>query len=176
MKLRTRIMHALLYWITDRLPARMIDGPQGERYLERYYIGTLFGWRFYLHQFVDDDPDRGLHDHPWTRAFSIVLAGWYIEERRTGKAPVRWCNSLTGDTFHRVILPSSQPVWTLFFHRAGNAKPWGFLEPIEGEDGAALFSPYRYTREGDIREWWLRAPKGREFRRDNATRHAREGE
>lgn len=180
------MIEKLLHWITDRLPCRFIN--DGERpYLERYYIGTLFGWRFYLHRFVGSDPDRGLHDHPWSRAFSIVLAGWYWEQTRSGTRKVRWFNSLTGDTFHRVVLPCSlgdhpadavcnslpgtpQPCWTLFFHRAGDVKPWGFLRKREMigltllPEGTAIYQPYTYQREGSQKDWWLTAPLGREAR------------
>ena len=76
-------MRMLLMWITSFLPARVISD-NGHPYLERYYVCTLLGVRIYLHRFVGSDPDRGVHDHPWAWARSIVLAGWYLEERRTG--------------------------------------------------------------------------------------------
>lgn len=150
-------MNKILYWLAGYLPARIIS--DGETpYLERYYLWTIFGWRFYLHRFVGSDPDRGLHDHPWIRAFSIVLSGWYIEERRTGSRPVVWFNSLGADTFHRVVLPPCGPCWTLFFHRTGKAKEWGFLKR---RGGVQVFEPYTYAREGRQTDWWLTAPSGR---------------
>lgn len=156
--------------ITDRLPARFInDG--SVPYLERYYLFTLFGWRFYLHRFTGSDPDRGLHDHPWPRAFSVILSGWYWEERRDGRHKVRWLNSLTGDTFHRVVLPvhytteREYPCWTLFFHRAKRTKTWGFWrEQGHIVTGAATFFEYEYQREGSQKDWWLTAPKGRQVK------------
>lgn len=176
------MINKFLFWVSGRLPVRIISDGEAP-YLERYYLFSLLGWTFYLHRFVGSDPDRGLHDHPWARAFSIVLSGWYWEERRSGTKKVRWFNSLTGDTFHRVVLPcpldgrpfdsvmcggphhEPQACWTLFFHRSGRAKTWGFLSPIEGEDGAAVFAPYRYTREGSQAQWWKTAPKGRNIGR-----------
>lgn len=168
-------MNRLLYWLTGFLPARLIsDGTRP--YLERYYVGTLFGWRFYLHRFVGSDPDLGLHDHPWRRAFSIVLSGWYREQRRDGMRIVRWFNTLTGDTFHYIVLPNEGkrtpsgelielPCWTLFFHRVGNVKSWGYLRDSQ-ELGARFlgkqhFIPHTYEREGSQKDWWLKAPKGR---------------
>lgn len=169
------IMSRFLWWFTARLPMRVIN--DGVRpYLERYYVGTLFGWRFYIHRFVGSDPDRGLHDHPWSKAHSIILSGWYWEETRSGTRQVRWFNSLTGDTFHRVVLPSwtspldlpsmrrEQPCWTLFFHRTGKVKPWGFLSEYatsarNENDGMMLFKPHDYSREGRQDNWWLKAPK-----------------
>ncbi len=138
-------------------------------YLERYYLFTLLGWRFYIHRFVGSDPDRGLHDHPWQRAFSIILAGWYWEEtrRKFGKGQlrkVRWYNSLTGDTFHRVVLPytvephewyaTQKHCWTLFFHTADDVKEWGFLRQMGDPYDAQIFTPYTYAREGKKAEWW----------------------
>lgn len=155
----------LLWWLTASLPMRVIN--DGTRpYLERYYLGTLLGWRFYIHRFVGSDPDRGLHDHPWTKAYSIILSGDYLEQTRSGWRKVRWFNSLTGDTFHRVVMRidgygNDNPCWTLFLHRVGNAKPWGFLHPfpMHGDEGAQIFTPYTYAREGRQENWWLTAPK-----------------
>ena len=65
----------LLFRFSGRLRCRFIDCEQGEPYLERYYLFGAFGWHAYLHRFVDSDPDRGLHDHPWSRALSLVLTG-----------------------------------------------------------------------------------------------------
>lgn len=182
-------MKRFLYWLTSRLPCRIIsegDAP----YLERYYLFTVLGWRFYLHRFVRSDPDRGLHDHPWSLAFSIILSGWYYEETRTGVRKVRWFNTLTGDSFHRVVLPCAhaypdmtckdharagishpiapgveRPCWTLFFHRVGYVKSWGFLREVPDADGVAIFEPYNYAKEGSQRGWWLTAPKGRDSTR-----------
>lgn len=163
-------MRKLLFWLTSHLPCRII-AEEGSVYLERYYLFTLLGWRFYLHRFVGSDPDRGLHDHPWSRAFSIILAGWYWEQTRSGTRKVRWLNTLTGDTFHRVVLPSEgfvrglpflhpdfnkdAPCWTLFFHRAEYVKEWGFLR-------GQVFIPYIRTRTDEMPDWWVRVPKGRD--------------
>lgn len=151
------MMRTFLFWLTSRLPCRIISDGNAP-YLERYYLFTLLGWRFYLHRFVGSDPDRGLHDHPWARAFSIVLAGQYWEETRSGRRLVRWFNSLTGDTFHRVVLPHvglyEFPCWTLFFHRAEYVKEWGFLR-------GQVFIPYIRTRSDEMPDWWNRVPKGR---------------
>lgn len=175
------MMRTFLFWLASRLPCRIIsDG--NTPYLERYYLFTVLGWRFYLHRFVGSDPDSGLHDHPWSRAFSIILAGWYWEHTRAGVRKVRWFNSLTGDSFHRVVLPLAkytdpyldQPCWTLFFHRAAKVKAWGFWREAKvsdlviGDDGhlvgkqGAVFVPYVYTRTDEVADWWNRVPKGRD--------------
>lgn len=171
-----RLMDRILYRIADGLPCRLISD-DGTPYLERYYLGTLLGWRFYLHRFVGSDPARGLHDHPWRRAVSLILSGSYWEERRQDVRLVRWFNRLTGDTFHRVVLrrqvsvdldgelhERDLPVWTLFAHTVGDVKVWGFWrDAFEVASGAATFLPYTYPEQGGKKDprWWLSAPRGR---------------
>lgn len=160
-------MNRLLFWLAGFLPCRIISD-DGRPYLERYYLCTLLGVRFYLHRFVGSDPARGLHDHPWAWAGSLVLAGCYFEERRgSGQlTKVRWFNWLLGDSFHRVVLPVietvEQPCWTLFFHRAELVKPWGFLRPMEGHT-SMFWVPHNYPRSGagSGDRWWLWMPKGK---------------
>ena len=174
-------MNRFLFWFAGLLPCRIISD-DGRPYLERYYLSTLFGVRFYLHRFVGSDPARGLHDHPWAWAGSVVLAGWYWEERRgsTKHHKVRWFNWLLGDSFHRVILPlvttsitdkdgyhtqwgqKEQPCWTLFFHRAENVKPWGFLRPMTGYT-SMFWVPHDYPGTGASSgdRWWLYMPNGK---------------
>lgn len=164
------MLEKLLYRFTDRLPCRVIDGEQGEPYLERYYLFGLLGWTAYLHRFVDSDPDRGLHDHPWGRALSLVLSSGYDELRPQNgnfdEIVVRrlkpWrLNWLRGDDYHRVLLRDRQPAWTLFMH-GPRIKGWGFM--VDGS--------YRAMAEdaGDNRhaKWWHEVPKGREVRRRRA--------
>lgn len=188
-----KLIDLLLEKITNHLPCRIIDDGENE-YLERYYLFTFLGWRFYIHKFVGSDPDRGLHDHPFAKAYSVILSGWYWEETRYGIRKIKWFNSLTGDTFHRVVLNNQRkerivweqghrrssgeydfvqmPCWTLFFHTSENVKPWGFLRPerfqngIPCPTGRQIFEPYRYTREGSQKDWWLTAKTGSEFRKN----------
>lgn len=159
-------MDALLHWITAHLPCRFIDGDNGESYLERYYLFGVGGWHCYLHRFVASDPDRGLHDHPWGRAVSLVLAGGYdeirLKDRQKGETEVRRLrpgriNRLRGEDFHRVVLREDRPAWTLFFH-GPRVKGWGFLRGGEFLVCAADASEFRH------RDWWLSAPTGGRMR------------
>lgn len=174
------MINRLLYWIAGHRPCRIISD-DGRPYLERYYLFTLLGVRFYLHRFVGSDPARGLHDHPWPWAGSIVLSGWYWEELRgteqhavtralaelhgtTGivRRRVRWFNWLTGDSFHRVVLPDGdRPCWTLFFHRAAYTKPWGFLRTISDEH-VKIWVPHNHPKDGTGAPgaWWNQVPIG----------------
>lgn len=171
------VMNRLLYRLAGNLPCRIISD-NGQPYLERYYLFTLLGVRFYLHRFVGNDPDRGLHDYPWPWSGSVVLHGWYYEETRKGLHKVRWMNWLTGDSFHRVILPGGaeylgdphnswraaplQPCWTLFFHRAAYTKPWGFLRQTDAESVMRVWVPFNYPNDGTGKpgEWWNEVPIG----------------
>ncbi len=148
-----------LYRVSGRLPCRIISDA-GRPYLERYYVATVLGVRIYLHRFVASDPDRGLHDHPWAWGASLVLAGWYLEESRSGPRVVKWFNAFGGDFFHRVLIPVGGPseVWTLFCHRAGDVKPWGFLRTT---DDGSVSSWFRFNYQGGKAAWWKTAPQGR---------------
>jgi hypothetical protein len=156
------VIERLLYRLTARLPCRFIDGEGGAPYLERYYLLGLLGWHVYLHRFVDSDPDRGLHDHPWERAVSLVLSGGYDELRPIGGDPARvssrhirpWrLNSLRGTDYHRVLLRDRRPAWTLFAH-GPRVKGWGFLQAGEYRAMARDGKDFRH------RDWWKHAPRG----------------
>lgn len=160
-----------LYQLTDELPMRWVDDDNGVRYLERYYLTTLFGFRVYIHCFLNPDPDRGLHDHPWAFAVAVRLSGYYYEQTRAWRRRQRLVRFLTGDTFHRITSLSGREVWTLFAHTADDVKPWGFWR--EGDQltnppkptGAALFIPYEYKREGGKPfKWWETAKTRKQWR------------
>jgi hypothetical protein len=160
------VIERLLFRLTARLPCRFIDGERGEPYLERYYLLGAFGWHAYLHRFVHSDPDRGLHDHPWDRAVSLVLAGGYDELRadegdveRTRRRQIRpgRLNFLRGADFHRIVLRAGRPAWTLFLH-GPRVKGWGFNQGGRFRSMARDGSDFRH------RDWWESAPSGREMR------------
>lgn len=153
------MLRRLLYWITDRLPARIINGDDGSPYLERYYLCSIRGLRAYVHRFVASDPDRGVHDHPWDRAASIVLVGGYTELRHDKRRRVRpWqINYIRGNDFHRVLLEEGQEAWSLFIH-GKRIKGWGFFR-----DG--VYTPVAVTKDGNkFHDWHLTAHTGRVVR------------
>jgi hypothetical protein len=160
------LIENLLYRLSAGLPCRFIDGENGEPYLERYYLAGALGWHAYLHRFVESDPDRGLHDHPWRRAVSLVLVGGYDEVRGKGEGlgdpevravrPGR-LNFLRGEDFHRVVLREGRPAWTLFVH-GPRIKGWGFLQQGRYCPMARDGNEFRH------RDWWKEAPSGRAMR------------
>jgi hypothetical protein len=177
-------MSRFLYWLTGHLPCRIICD-EDKPYLERYYLFTLLGVRFYIHRFVGSDPARCMHDHPWPWAGSVVLSGYYFEERRgmeqsgiakvmailngtagTTRSKVRWFNWLLGDSFHRVILAQvdnrERHCWTLFFHCAAYTKPWGFLRRVENNSALMVWVPHNYPKDGagTPSPWWNQVPVG----------------
>lgn len=78
--------------ITHRVPDEIIGhkarwraanpsgAPVKRPFLLRWYVdGEKHRWgNCYLHQFIRNDEDRALHDHPWWN-LSILLGGQYIE-------------------------------------------------------------------------------------------------
>ena len=53
---------------------------RGKTYMMRIYLDQ--GWMINI--FVRPDAERWLHNHPWKWARSIILWGWYEEERPLG--------------------------------------------------------------------------------------------
>jgi hypothetical protein len=65
----------------NRWRALRPDGdPVSRPFLLRWYVGGVkHKWgNAYLHQFIRNDEDRALHDHPWWN-LSVLLGGQYIE-------------------------------------------------------------------------------------------------
>jgi len=162
-------MKRILHWIANKRPGRKIVGPNQEPYLERYFLFhiPLLNITAYLHHFVDSDPDRGLHDHPWGWACSLVLTGGYTELRAVNhdlldfeiqiiKRKAGRFNFLTGDAWHRVMLKENQDAWTLFIH-GRRKKGWGFIQyeavsPFR--DRVTRQEPFTINRRWENQKWW----------------------
>ena len=164
------LMSRLLYRFTAHLRCRIINGNHGEPYLERYHLFRLpGGGGVYIHRFIDSDPDRGLHDHPWNSAASLILTGQYRElrfaesnhKKKIGDRILKAgrLNILDGDDFHRIVLVDDKPVWTLFAHSA-KIKDWGFMTVSEA--GESQYAPHEdVTSEAGHANWWKVAPRGK---------------
>lgn len=148
MRLVDRIADFLVRHVATRRAPDLIvgrDNPGGP-YLNRWWViprNRFFN--VYLHQFLRDDDDRALHDHPWIWC-SLLLRGGYTEhtiraggvhQRRDRHAPsVKF--SLPSRA-HRVELfkagfPDREwPVscWTLFI-TGPVVRQWGFHCPERG--------------------------------------------
>jgi hypothetical protein len=123
-------------------------------YLHRWFVIPRNRWlNVYLHQFLRDDDDRALHDHPWWSA-SLMLGGAYIEHTIDAGGIHRRELILAGALrfrgathAHRIELvrggfwlrqapdaaptPIALPCWTLFI-TGPRLRRWGFHCPKEG--------------------------------------------
>lgn len=163
---RVEILKALFLWGDRRNPTNqpgrawttfVIKDEDGIAYMSRFYLPRLFGFRPMLHWIHQADRDRHLHDHPWTWALSILLTGWYVEQRLDNAprnyfavpwrrvAPARevwFFNLLRSHDYHRITHLEGE-VFTLFI--AGPRTPdnrWGFLT----EEGWVESSEYLKER------------------------------
>jgi hypothetical protein len=123
----------------------VIIGGKDKPYLLRWHViprNRFFN--IYLHNFLRDDDDRALHDHPWISC-SIILRGGYLEHqpqgvfsRKAGRVYFRWATQAHRIELHRgywccwdssVWHPDSnapvRPTWTLFI-TGPKVREWGF--------------------------------------------------
>lgn len=124
----------------------------GTVYLRRWYLLPR-SWSFsvYLHQFLGDDDERGLHDHPYNNASLALSRSGYMEQIPI-RAPtvanpcpptvVTWRRPFClvcrkAEDPHRVLLirrcslngtVERVPCWSLFF-RGRRRHDWGFWMP-----------------------------------------------
>lgn len=84
-------------------------------------------WNIRLHHIMRPDADKHKHSHPWN-ARTIILKGWYIEERQVGTFRRRagYTGRLMYGEYHRIAEVSPGGVWTIFI--TGRKKGiWNFL-------------------------------------------------
>jgi hypothetical protein len=111
------LLNRLLYRFSAYCRCRVINGPDRQPYLERYHLLRLpFGYRVYLHRFVASDPGRGLHNHPWRHALSLVLCGSYRETRMLGARDGnalhdRWLRPQEYRDHNEIVAQASNPDW-----------------------------------------------------------------
>lgn len=123
----------------------------GVPYMRRYYLrGTPGGDgpSVRLQHILRADPDRGLHDHPWHAARSLVLRGGYTETRQRRYRPpyddtLGYVSLLrtrdygpgarntlvSGHAFadyHRITAVRPGGAWTLFRTSEHHGRGWGF--------------------------------------------------
>lgn len=157
----------LLFKISAFCRCRIINGPDQKPYLERYHLFRLpFGYQVYLHRFVASDPGRGLHNHPWNRAVSLVLSGHYEEIRMTNaehqnrlisrRVGAGSLNRINGSIFHRINLPDNTECWSLFIHSPG-AQPWGFLQ--QEQRTYAFHDHNQIVQQASNPLWWKTASR-----------------
>jgi hypothetical protein len=160
--------------ITGGRDPDLVIAPAGRPYLYRWHITdhkhmAVHG-QWFFHVQVDDDDDRGLHDHPWDNT-SVIISGGYDEQWN----PTPWLygtkeevehhaviRSLRkGDMVHRVageahrlVLPSYVPYTMTMFSTGPTKGPWGFYLPegwrdhnelVKVENNKAFFNPHTHN-------------------------------
>ena len=126
LSLATRALFRVVQSLGLRTRIIETDYHSGQPYLLRVYITPDSDrWRewlpgVYLHYFFRGDSRGKMHNHPWSRAVSLILTGGYTEERLAPGGTVQRrrfapgdVNRLERDTFHRVDLDGGG-CWTLF--------------------------------------------------------------
>ncbi len=139
-------------------PNVVLRNPDGKVYLRRWWLlppSAKLGFNVYLHNFMNSDEDRALHDHPWWN-LSILLWGSYLEH--IPKDHKKWTKDADRnetiktryplipiyrepEAIHRVELfknpdGTERSVWTLFI-TGPKVREWGFWCPFG----------FRYNRE-----------------------------
>lgn len=118
---------------TANKPMRLIE-INGDPYLERYHIASLFGFKIWLHRFIRNDSERHLHNHPW-HALSVILTGgyreivalkgyrnWDIVDYKRGNL-----NVIRANKTHR-ILQVDPDTWTLILRAPRLTDFWFFVD------------------------------------------------
>lgn len=107
----------------------------GEPYLRRWHLVFRNPWfSVYLHNFVQSDDVRALHDHPYANA-TLLIRGRYWEHNAHGKwlIPPWQLIRRKAEAPHRVELLLGKdgnplPTWSLFFV-GRRVRDWGFHCP-----------------------------------------------
>lgn len=129
-----------------RTPYYDIKGPDDSVYMGRWWLFNPYGkdgdgnqtparlsWlpSIRIHHIMRPDSDRHMHDHPWN-ARTIILKGWYSEERPAGQGnrsmhmrAAGYSGRLMFGQYHRIDEISPGGVWTLFITWSKRGT-WGF--------------------------------------------------
>lgn len=95
-------------------------------YLRRLYLLRTPWFQVMLHRILRPDPDRHLHDHPWD-FLSLVLRGWYQEQRGRRIHTRRWWNFCRAEGAHKITVVSPDCITLVFTGR--KRRDWGFHTP-----------------------------------------------
>ncbi|WP_315128032.1 hypothetical protein [Comamonas antarctica] len=133
-------------------------------YMDRWWVFNAYGknaegrtapprWPWLpsirVHHICQPDDDDHEHDHPWD-ARTIILKGWYVEERRTHCEATRVMRAgqtavIVAGQFHRIARVSDGGVYTLFFTWQ-YISDWGFW--VEGQK--VLWREYLEARSASL--------------------------
>lgn len=119
----------------------VIRHPDGSPYITRWVLAgspaledhdPAAPYSIYVHQLHTPDPDRHMHNHPWSWATGLILAGGYTEwrldvwQRRSLRtfAPGD-LNRLDTQDYHAIV--GVQPNTYTLFSVGREIQDWGFL-------------------------------------------------
>ena len=108
-----------------------IIGPDGSPYMRRWVLEARW-FTVRLHHILREDYDRTTwHDHPWW-FLSMVLRGWYVEDRPgiVADATIRRRFSVAfrpAAALHRIVEVSPGGAWT-FVVTGAKRRVWGFVD------------------------------------------------
>lgn len=146
--IRERVLRWAQRYAAHHVNARGVVGPDfvvdtdGSPQLRRWYLLPRNRWaNVYLHHFVRSDEDRALHDHMYANVSWVLGPGGYGEVTQAGRRAWYPASGLAATvvrhrragavvarrptTAHRIVLPTSEPVWSLFFG-GPRVREWGF--------------------------------------------------
>ncbi len=156
--LSRRIVATAIINYAKRTPYFHLPSNDNPNYMERYWVFNpymrenneqrgskypWFPWNIRVHHIKRHDREQHLHDHPWN-ARTIILSGWYQEERLVDHLPkpdflsepawkkethlrVRGDTAMVGyQQFHRIVRVMDGGAWTLFISGPYQGF-WGFL-------------------------------------------------
>lgn len=162
-KLANRIIEA-----AKKRPYRKghIYNKDGSLYMGRYSFFETKWLSCRVHHIAAPDDGRAMHDHPWS-FLSIVLRGWYIEER-----PL--------DPYHPVFLDTTMSESTHWTNRKAGSIAWRhactrhWISTVSNEDfGGECWTLFIY---GPLRQWWgFFTPRGKVYWQDYLKETGREG-
>ena len=110
-------------------------------YLRRLILFQCPLFSIMLHWFHSPDMQRHLHDHP-VSMLSVILKGWYLEERESGQHIRDFLNWIPSTTAHRIASVSFGTITLCFAGR--RKREWGF----HTEDGWIHWKDYHTKYEG----------------------------
>lgn len=127
-------------WLVHRMLERSFKTPYFHlaEYMNRWWIFNAYDpatkrckykWlpSIRFHHILREDHDSHLHDHPWN-ARTIILRGWYVEEKENGFLYIRksgYTGRINFGEFHNIKEVSKGGVLTMFitYKYCGT---WGF--------------------------------------------------
>lgn len=125
----------LMRTVAQRRPPDFQVGPDSHPYLLRWWlIPRNRVLNIYLHQFLNSDDDRALHDHPWLWCSVLLYGGYFEHTPAPGGGTLRTTYFEPQVRFglptkaYRIELFPGQCAWTLFI-TGPRVREWGFHCP-----------------------------------------------